>query len=289
VPRPTRTHLLATGGAALTTAGAVALGVLVAAPAQTPTPTVAGSVSDAAAVADLVGGEERTIGTSRSVERAPALQLRVPEVRRKLWTTAPLKLRVRPSESSRSEGTFPDLERIGVTGKRDAGYAEVVVDDTVRWVSARYLAAQKPEPEPAPAAAPGAGGSTSSGSTSSSTSGGVDTSSCGKTASGGLQPSAQLVMNAVCHAFPQISTYGGYAPRGEHGGGLAVDVMVSGSLGDQVKDFLHAHRGELGLSNIIWAQTIWSAERDGEGFRGMEDRGSATANHFDHVHVLVNG
>lgn len=288
MPRPTRTHLLATGGAALTTAGAVALGVLVATPADTPTTTVAGSVSDAAGVADLVGGEERTIGTSRSVERAPALQLRVPEVRRTLWTTAPLKLRVRPSESSRSDGTVAETRRIGVTGERDAGYAEVVVDDTVRWVSARYLAEEKPRPEPEPVTA--AAGGTSGGAASSGTSSsGVDTSSCGKSASGGLQPSAQLVMNAVCNAFPQISTYGGYAPRGEHGGGLAVDVMVSGSLGDQVKDFLHAHRGELGLSNIIWAQTIWSAERDGEGFRGMEDRGSATANHFDHVHVLVNG
>ncbi|GAB3997410.1 M15 family metallopeptidase domain-containing protein [Nocardioides marmoraquaticus] len=272
MPRPTRTHLLATGGAALTTAGAVALGVLVTAPASTADRTSAASVSDAAAVADLVGDEERTIGTSRSTERAPALQLRVPDVERTLWTTAPLKLRVQPREQARSAGTFDDVKRIGVTGKRTNGYAEVVVDDTVRWVSARYLAAKKPKPEPATGAAAG-----------------VDTSPCGKSASGGLQPSAQLVMNAVCHAFPDITTYGGAAGRGEHGTGLAIDIMVSGARGEQVKQFLYANASQFNLSNIIWAQTIWSAERSGEGFRGMEDRGSTTANHYDHVHVLVNG
>ena len=89
-------------------------------------------------------------------------------------------------------------------------------------------------------------------------------------------------------AFPQITSYGGQANRGEHGGGKAIDVMVSGALGYQVRDFLFAHRYELNLFDIIYSKQIWTIQRDGEGFRGMSDRGSATANHYDHVHVLVN-
>ena len=30
-------------------------------------------------------------------------------------------------------------------------------------------------------------------------------------------------------------------------------------------------------------------QRSGEGWRGMSDRGNATANHFDHVHISVYG
>ncbi len=262
-----RARVLTASGAVALTAAAVGVGA--AAPAPAPAPAQAtGSLADAADVADLVD-DDRTLGTSRSVERATVLKPRVPKVERKLWTTAPLELRLQPREKARSAGTFPDDKRIGVTGKRQGGYAEVVVDRKARWVTADYLSRKK-EPETGADA-------------------GVNTAPCanGAVASGGLQPQAQTVMNAVCNAFPDITTYGGAAGRGEHGTGLAIDIMVSGSRGDQVKDFLYANRGQFGLSNIIWAQTIWSAQRDGEGFRGMEDRGSSTANHYDHVHVLV--
>ncbi|MGH8775923.1 MAG: hypothetical protein ACRDWI_12375 [Jiangellaceae bacterium] len=40
---------------------------------------------------------------------------------------------------------------------------------------------------------------------------------------------------------------------------------------------------------MIWAQRIWTAERSSDGWRWMEDRGSDTANHYDHVHVTVYG
>jgi len=41
------------------------------------------------------------------------------------------------------------------------------------------------------------------------------------------------------------------------------------------------NREELGVSYVIWRQRIDT----GSGFRPMADRGSPTANHFDHVHV----
>ena len=65
-------------------------------------------------------------------------------------------------------------------------------------------------------------------------------------------------------------------------------MVPSHDVGERLKDFLFEHRYELNLFDIIWAQRIWTIERDGEGFRGMSDRGSATANHFDHVHIKIN-
>ena len=91
----------------------------------------------------------------------------------------------------------------------------------------------------------------------------------------------------MCHAFPQITTYGGYDGDGEHVPGIAVDIMISGARGWQVAEFVRAHYAELGVYYIIYSQRIWSSERAGEGWRGMSDRGSATANHYDHVHVTT--
>jgi hypothetical protein len=54
-----------------------------------------------------------------------------------------------------------------------------------------------------------------------------------------------------------------------------------------VADFVREHYAELGVSYVIYSQHIWSVERGGEGWRGMSDRGSTTANHYDHVHVSV--
>ena len=63
--------------------------------------------------------------------------------------------------------------------------------------------------------------------------------------------------------------------------------MVSGDRGQQVADFVRANASELGVSYVIFSQQIWSVERGSEGWRGMEDRGSTTANHYDHVHVTT--
>jgi len=63
--------------------------------------------------------------------------------------------------------------------------------------------------------------------------------------------------------------------------------MISGETGWAIADFLRANYSALGIEYIIYSQNIWSVERAGEGWRGMSDRGSTTANHYDHVHVTV--
>ena len=46
---------------------------------------------------------------------------------------------------------------------------------------------------------------------------------------------------------------------------------------------------QLGISQVIWRQHIWTVQMAGSGWRSMDDRGSPTANHMDHVHVTTYG
>ena len=98
-------------------------------------------------------------------------------------------------------------------------------------------------------------------------------------------------MNDVCAQWGgSISAYGGVRPgdSGKHGSGQAVDFMISdSSVGWEVANYLRNNASSLGVTEVIYAQKIWTTQRSGEGWRGMSDRGSATANHYDHVHVSV--
>ena len=82
-------------------------------------------------------------------------------------------------------------------------------------------------------------------------------------------------------------TIGGYrANAGEHSTGQAIDLMISSrSQGDGIAAWVQAHVGKFDVKYLIWRQRYWEP---GRGWKPMEDRGSPTANHFDHVHVTVN-
>ncbi|WP_435203274.1 hypothetical protein [Janibacter sp. GS2] len=103
----------------------------------------------------------------------------------------------------------------------------------------------------------------------------------------GLGPNAQGVYSAVRTQFPDVSDIGGYraGDPGDHGSGKAVDIMVTGARGDQIAAWLQQNAGGLNITYVIWEQRIWTP---GGSWKPMEDRGSATQNHFDHVHVSVN-
>jgi hypothetical protein len=105
----------------------------------------------------------------------------------------------------------------------------------------------------------------------------------------GLTSSAVYVYRSVCHAFPQITSYGGWDAHGEHSSGKAIDIMTTDkALGDQIAAFLQSHASELDLYDVIWWDQIWTPVRASEGWRDYGDHGSATANHMDHVHVSTN-
>jgi hypothetical protein len=116
----------------------------------------------------------------------------------------------------------------------------------------------------------------------------LGTQPCNKMSEAGLQPDTVKVFRAVCERFPQVGEYGGIAGRGEHATGQALDIMVRGSLGDEIAAFLQEHRSELGIEYLIWEQRIWRPATSAS-WRPMSDRGGDTANHVDHVHVTTYG
>ncbi|QRP43344.1 hypothetical protein [Amycolatopsis sp. FDAARGOS 1241] len=99
----------------------------------------------------------------------------------------------------------------------------------------------------------------------------------------GAQPNAAQVGNHILTKF-KVSSVGGRAGRSgasDHPAGLALDFMVDTPTGNVLADYVLAHQSQFGVTYVIWRQRI----NLGSGWKPMEDRGSPTANHFDHVHV----
>jgi len=85
-----------------------------------------------------------------------------------------------------------------------------------------------------------------------------------------------------------IKTIGGVGQRSnasDHPSGHALDFMVRGSKGDQLAQEAIAKQKLLDVKYVIWKQRIWNTNSGDKHWRRMEDRGSPTANHMDHVHV----
>ena len=279
--RKPRAALVAGPLALFATASVVSLGVALGGGPGTQTITATTTAADLSSVADgsgLPGVRDELL--SRSADRAAAedktklervlsrkaVAKAVEKADTKRWTTTELNLWTEPGEAGKKVGELDAIEKVLVTGRSLYGREEVVVDGKARWVTSGYLAKEKPDTSVDAVAA-----------------------SCtnGTSVPAGVSPNIVKVHEAVCAAFPSITTYGTFRGDGEHSQGLAIDIMVSGDLGYQVADFVRANYAELGVSYIIYSQRIWSVERSGEGWRPMEDRGSVTANHYDHVHVTT--
>lgn len=100
----------------------------------------------------------------------------------------------------------------------------------------------------------------------------------------GVAANVQAAYLAMCALFPQVSAFGGLRPGdgGDHGTGKALDCMISTEVGDALAEFILAHAAEFGVTYVIWKQRI---RYPGSDWQMMEDRGSITENHYDHVHV----
>lgn len=180
-----------------------------------------------------------------------------------MWSTTELNLWDGSTEDATNTGLLASGEQVLVTGRERDGRVEIVVEGASRWVTAGYLSESEP--------IAGIGGDCTNGTSVPSN----------------VNPSIKKVHQAVCARWPEVTTYGTWRSDGEHGQGRAVDIMISGATGWDIADYLRENASALGIEYLIYGQKIWSVERGGEGWRGMSDRGSATANHFDHVHVTV--
>ena len=229
---------------------------------------------------------------SRSADRL-ATKKAVNGASTKLWTTEGLNLWDSPTDAATKTGAIEADKLVMGTGRKENGRVEIVVAGAARWVTASYLSDEKPvepsaeetESETDTESEASSDSEESSPEAASTTS--TATCSNGTSVPSGVSANIAKVHQAVCAQFPEITVYGTFRGDGEHAQGLAVDIMVSGSRGSQVAEYVRANSSSLGVNYLIYSQRIWSRDRGGEGWRGMSDRGSTTANHYDHVHVTT--
>lgn len=224
---------------------------------------------------DLITAALSANSTSRNAERAPlpneAAADKLVKGHKFVIETDAVDVYADSDDTSPVLATLAPRDKVAVTGEKKRGWTEIVHNDVPRWVPSNGLTDEKPDkPEPPIGTGPCPGGS------------GVES---------GLQPDTIRVYRAVCAKFPAVSSYGGTrGGGGDHGAGLALDIMVGSNsqLGDQIAAYLQENRAELGIEYIIWQQRIWRPSTSGS-WRGMSDRGSPTANHMDHPHVSTIG
>ncbi|MFT3860772.1 SH3 domain-containing protein [Micropruina sp.] len=175
---------------------------------------------------------------------------------------------------SATEGTV-----LTITGKTASSRSEVIYNGERRWAYSSYLSKTQP-------------------SASSSTS---DGGSLGSTSLDRTNAYIHVIVREIRAEFPQIKTMYGWrmysAYSSDHPSGRALDIMIpkyktsSGiSLGNKIARYLQDNYKRLHVHYLIWRQRQWNVERNTNpttGWRKMSDRGGATANHMDHVHVSV--
>lgn len=117
----------------------------------------------------------------------------------------------------------------------------------------------------------------------------------GRASEKGLQVETILAARAVSARFPQILNIGGVRADSMkwHPNGQAIDVMIPNystpegkALGDRIVAYALDNADRFGVNHVIFRQQIYSR---GRAPRMMSDRGGATANHYDHVHIATNG
>ena len=114
-----------------------------------------------------------------------------------------------------------------------------------------------------------------------------------------ITPRMREVRDEVDRRFGPFSAIGCYRPGsdGEHPLGRACDFMLSSGgvmpaaswiqHGYDIAAWAQANASRLGIMYIIYRQRIWDVRMASSGWVPMENRGSITANHYDHVHISV--
>jgi hypothetical protein len=114
-----------------------------------------------------------------------------------------------------------------------------------------------------------------------------------------ITPRMRQVKDAIDQRFGPFVDIGCYRPEatGEHPLGRACDFMLSTggvmptasniARGYAIAAWAQANASRLGIMYIIYRQKIWDIRMASAGWIPMADRGSITANHYDHVHISV--
>jgi len=192
----------------------------------------------------------------------------LPEVTGTRYATATLDIRSSSADSSTKIGEVSRGTQLSITGVVQNAQMQIVYDNAVRWVAAKYLSTSAP---------------------ASSTPGSA-------AVENGLTPNAVKTYRAALAMFPQITTVYGVRPDTipDHPSGRALDLMIPDytseagrQLGGEVAAWARANAASLGINYVIWDQQIWNIARDSDGWRYMASRGNDSANHKNHVHITV--
>lgn len=201
------------------------------------------------------------------------------------YASTNVNVRSDASVSSDRIASVSSGESVAVTGRTDNGFTQVNVNGKTGWISSDYVSKDAPK---APAPAASSARSSAPAVKAAAPAAAPAARSCAPLP--GLQARTAAVHQALCANFPAITSYGGVRADWdvEHPSGRAIDAMTSNqAVGDAVANWARANAGQYGITEVIWNQRIWTTQRAGEGWRMMSDRGSATANHRDHVHISV--
>ena len=228
-------------------------------PALSPAPSQPG---------DYLGHRRELAGLRAEYQRLRAAAERratreaVREADTRMYATEDLTVWSDSGSKAEELGLVESGDEVLLTGRKADGRTEVVLQDQARWVSSGYFSEDEPSSIDAEC-------------------------TNGSSVPSGVSPNIAAVHQAVCGNFPEITTYGTFRSDGEHSMGIAIDIMVSGDRGWQIAEFLQANYQALGINYIIYSQQIWQPGSSYSGWQGMADRGSTTANHYDHVHVTT--
>lgn len=243
----------------------------VSAPKPTPTPTTKPSPKPSRAVA----APSKTPSATPSATK-PALP-KLGKSAGDRWATTGLNVRQGPGSSHKVIAKVSSGQKVQITDVKIDGWQQINRDGKPAYVSAKYLTSNAPTSRPTPTQE-----------TSKPTTGECSNASAQRIASS-LTSRARAVLWETCARFPNVSNYHGIRSGGGsyHNSGRAIDVMISGSAGWEVANWARANASRLGISEVIYAQKIWTTQRSSEGWRSMSNRGSVSANHYDHVHISI--
>lgn len=224
-------------------------------------------------------GVNRWIATryTKPVSSGPVAPLLPPVKGSATVTASALYVRATSAANGTVVATVYRGATLQTTGVVEGDRLQVIYQGAVRWVFKAYTSVGGSPVGPSPTPIPP----------------GLHTSGIAQ-----LKPNAKAVFDHVVATYPQIRTLYGWRASSnyssDHPNGRAVDVMLSNWSSQQsidlgwtiAKDFA-ANAAKYKVTYIIYRQHQYNTSYPSRGWRPMEDRGSPTQNHMDHVHVSV--
>ncbi|MGO1384064.1 MAG: SH3 domain-containing protein [Arachnia sp.] len=207
------------------------------------------------------------------------------------WSTASVNIRTGPGTEFDVILAVNEGHALTLTDVSHEGWQQISLKSGAGWIKASFLTETEPVAPVAPVVTAKEGTPAAVAESTPATEAVASGGTCAKAgnAESGMTQRTVSVLRTMCSQFSSITSYGGYraGSSGYHGSGQAIDAMITGDAGWEVANWARNNASSLGIVEVIYAQKIWTSQRSGDGWRSMSDRGSVSANHYDHVHISV--